>query len=545
MSARSSGPRSRSRNGLTGTPATVGVMAAIAAVALAVLVSFFGSVLPLAVAVGAGSLLAGTMTAASYQNPLGRALTSSGAVLSGLGLVGTVGLPFVFASPSVHTGLYAIVSLCVCFSVFGVFSTATGSFGDRTLLRTVPILIVTGVAVGLAGFGLQLRAAPAVFFTPLSTRLPSDGIQQAVATVRQALFTPTDPLVGVTTFGVLCCGWLISVSRVLHRLPLRELAAQSNQHRVQQLRTRVSQLTRYGIVATIGLTPVLLLFATTPLPRPIGIDLTGVALPLAESLAARRAARSFLTDSSLLLWSLAFVTALPGLTRVSAGQLTRWLPVVTSGFGTLLAVSAVYPSVYRRVVVPLVEAGVVDGLALAFGLASSQPGVLVLGLLRPQGGLLTPPQTTVVAVAVIGLVAVVTLVCLLLSVAVGIGLLPRRVAPGGLAAGALFLAGTAAGLAGGSPISVVVVIGCAIMLWDVAEYGTTLRTELGSNAPARGLVATHTLGGLAVAGIGVIIAIGVEWGILSAVAISSQLSILILLVVALVGSATLLSSSEF
>lgn len=545
MSARSPAPRRRSRNALTGTPATVGVMAAIGALALAVLVAFFGSVLPVAVAVGAGGLLAGTTTAASYHNPLDRALASSGAVLSGLGLIGTVGLPFAFAPPSVHTGLYGLVLLCVCFSVFGILSTATGSFGDHTLLGTLPILIVTGVSIGLGGLGLQLRAAPAVFASPLSARLPADGIQQAVATAQRALFTPTDPLVGVATLGVLCAGWLLTFSFAINRLPLRELAAQSKQQRVQQLRDRVSQLTRYGLVITLSLTPFILFFATTPLPRPLSLDLTGVVMPFAESLTARRTVRNLLTDSSLLLWGAVLVSALPGLTRVSAGQLARWLPVVVCGFGTIFAVSAVYPLVYRRVLMPAVQAGVADGLTIIPGVASSQPATLVLRLLRPQGGVLTPPRTTVVAVAVIGLLAVVTLVFLLLSVLVGIGLLPRRVAPGGLAAGSLFLAGTGAGLAGGSPLSVVVVIGCAILIWDVAEYGTTLRTELGSNAPARGLVATHTLGGLAVAGMGVILALGVDRGILSAVSISSRLPILVLLVLALIGSAALLSTSDF
>jgi hypothetical protein len=188
---------------------------------------------------------------------------------------------------------------------------------------------------------------------------------------------------------------------------------------------------------------------------------------------------------------------------------------------------------------------VAGGVTVVPGVPSSQPATVVLRLLRPQGGILTPPRTTVVAVVLLGSLLVVTLVFILLSVLVGIGLVPRRVAPGGLAAGSLFLAGTGAGLVGGSPLLVVVVIGCAILLWDVAEYGTTLRTELGSTAPARGLVATHTFAGLAVTAAGVLLALGVDRGLLSAVSIASRLPILVLLVVALVGSAALLSTSEF
>lgn len=545
MSTRSPPPRRRSRNALTGTPATVGVMAAVAALALAALVVFLGRVLPVAVAVIAGGLLAGTTTASTYHNPLGRGLASAGAVVSGLGLVGTVGLPVALAAPSVQTGLYAVVLLCVSFSVFGIVSTATGSFGDHTLLGTIPMLIVTGVSIGLGAFGLQLRAAPAVLTAPVAARLPFAGLQQAIATAQHALFTPTDPRVGVATLGLLCAGWLLTLSRVMNRLPLRELAARSNQRRVQHLRGRVAQLTRYGLVATLGLTPVMLLLATTPLPSPISLDLTGSVMPLAESLTARRTARALLTDSALLLWGVALVSALPGLTRVSAGQLTRWLPVVISSLGTLLAISGVYPFVYRRVVTPLVQAGVAGGVTVVPGVPSSQPATVVLRLLRPQGGILTPPRTTVVAVVLLGSLLVVTLVFILLSVLVGIGLVPRRVAPGGLAAGSLFLAGTGAGLVGGSPLPVVVVIGCAILLWDVAEYGTTLRTELGSTAPARGLVATHTFSGLAVTAAGVLLALGVDRGLLSAVSIASRLPILVLLVVALVGSAALLSTSEF
>lgn len=541
MSTTSPPPRGISRDALTGTPATVSIMAVIGTIALAALIPLFASTLSLGVAVGTGCMLAGTTTAATYNNPLGRALAGSGAALSGLGLLGTIVLPFVFAPFSIQTGLYGVILLCACLSVFGILSTATGSFGNSTLLGAIPIFIVTGVSIVVGGLGLHLRAAPAT----LTRAVPVEGIQQGVVVVQRALFTPTDPIIGVATLGLLWVGWLLTLSLVVSRLPLSELAAQSNQQLVRQLRMRIAQFTRYTIALTVVLTPSIILLSTTPIPSPVSLDLTGAVMPLAEFLTARHTIRSLLTDSSILLWGMAILSGLPRVTRLSAGQIARWLPVVCSGLGALLAVSAIYPLLYRRIVTPLVQSGAVDPVAGLVVDSAGQPGGVILGFLRPRGGLLTPPHTTAAAVALLGLLCVVTLLFLLLSTFAGIGLLPRRVAPGALAAGSLFIAGTCAGLVGGSPLRVVIVVGCAILLWDIAEYGTTLYTELGSNASTRGLVATHTLSSFAVAGIGVIIALVVDWGILAAVTISSQLPILIMLVIALIGSAALLSTNDF
>jgi hypothetical protein len=520
-------------------------MVGVTAVALGGLASVVGGVVPLVAAVVTGGLLAGTTAASTHQSPLGRAVVSVGAVSCAAGVLGTVAVPIMMAPLSIQTALTAGILLCVSLSVYGVGATITGGFGNRTLLGMLPTLLVTGLTVGSTAVGLQLRAAPEPLTTLFVTVLQTDQ-QHTLQGAQQAVFAPTAPLVGAATFGLVCLLVCVTVVVVIDRLPLLALAADSAQPRVKAYRARLKQVAAYGAFATLGATLLILVGASTPIPNPIGgaaFDLTATVMPVAERLTLLRRPRGLLVDTVLLLWATTAVTMLPKLTRVSTGRLVRWVPVLLSSVFTLLFISALYPRLYDAGVRPLLQSRSMTGVAL-FG--SDLHLVGLAQRLAPGGaGLFAPPRTTVAAGVLIALVVVFGVVLVVLSAFAGVRLLPRHAAPGALAAGSLFLAGTLAGVARSPPVIVVLVIVCALLVWDLAEYGTTLRAELGPDASMRLPVVTHTLGAVLIGSLCLGVAVAVNRIVFPAVVIPASSVIVLLLLVAVVASAALLSRSAF
>lgn len=548
MSNQSSPRRPAHRSALTGTPTSVLVMGTAAVVAMLGVLQEFGVTVSLGVAVTTGVFLAGTTAAATDRNPIRRVLVTGGAIASAIGLVGAIVTPFVSSGVNIQTGLIAAIMLCIALSVFGIISTLTGGFGDRILLRTVPNLIITGLVIGVTGIGFQLRTSPEPLTGPIVAALNIEAQQEALQVVQGSIFTPSNPATGVATLGILLLVLFNTIYVVPDRLPIIELTARSNEDRVRTQLARITRGAKYGAILTLIIIPVLIILAVTPVPGTNStIDLTGFMMPIAEQLTAAHAPRGVLFDLTLLLWGAVITATLPGLTRLSTSWVTRWLPVTLASMTGLVAVASVYSTLYESTVQPVLRSMASNGQSFVIPATgvTIRPATAEQLLVPQSGGILSPPGTSVAAVVLIGLLLLLAGLFITLSLLTGIQLLPHHATPGALASGSLFLAGTLTGLADASPATVVLIIICAIIVWDLAEYGTTLRTELELDTPMLIPVVTHSLGAVLVGGVSLTLALAVDRLILSAITVTTSVTVTLTLIIALVSSAALLSKSAF
>lgn len=413
---------------------------------------------------------------------LGVAVFDSGVISTFLAGSGTGNLGQLVSPLLRHVGL----SLGIGIATFGVMGTVQDSLGDGGVLGVWKLSVVTAMLTGIAlGFLLTLR------FNALR-QLSLPALQMGV--VRNVLLTPGSPTLGLLVTGIefaIAAGML---RWALKSLPVVELTARARRDEVRSSLDTVysicGKLIRGSVIGGVGgailaVTGILdLLLGYVP---PLQVFLTVLLYPGLRA-------------------TLLGVAVVSGAVLLST-TLVQWLT------GDTL-------ELLQRVVPAMVGAGVtVVGAFLASGVVSRVIAFLPPGI-RPQA------LEYVQAVSPMGIVLFgIELVMILLSIGLfaivltgAFGYIPARAAGGAIAAAGLILTVLVIGVFGDAPIIVFALVGLAIIAWDASEHGVTTRAELGPRA-GRQIEVLHSVGSVAVAGIGVGIAWGARSKLVSALAV--------------------------
>lgn len=439
-------------------------------------------------AVGSGLTLALTLVMTNSSNPLLTSLGVAVSMLTGALAAAVVAFALYVLFQTGFSGLFAglgVVSLVLAST--GAFLGPIRSISRLAIARST--LVVTVGIVGVGGLIGALVAPRA----ELRGQATDAGVATGQTVVATAL--SVDPAHALSTLFLLVAAALFFVGRVVVRIPVERLLPADRRSTavaaiewVQQWRmTLVRGSLVVAIVTGIGL----MLDATVPPDE-------GAEWLLAYT-------QLFRTDQLLTV-----VPAPVGELLVSlvSSQLLRagLYAVVFGSIGTLLAMRLL--GALRRGLawtVAKLAAPLVGGIvaAIPFGLLTSR--FEAIDLLLEAAPAATPPELveflqgvpSFVAGAVV--VAVLLTVCVLTLLALGVLatviVLPANTGSTALASIGLFGVAVAAVVVD-LPLVAVGVAAAALCVWDVGEFGATLRTELPDRTPTLRAETVHASGSL-------------------------------------------------
>lgn len=508
-----------------------------------------------ALALGTDTVLAGVLAAAAgvgfatvwwaagEGTPGSRAIGTGVVVLASLALAGAVALAARTGQTAALRAAAAGLALFVAIAAAGGTATFSGAVGDRSVWAAITLVtvaasahsVVAGVALAVTvpdgSFGTVstvLRALPAALWTVASTMVsPSTSVAGAVASLGLALLLT------------------VSCLTVVPRLPIARFVASERRDRVEARVAAVVDAARRSTKLIVLLASLVFLGwfawlvaslsdnpqAARIVDGPVGAVVEGSATLLLDGLAAVWPLRAaFLVGAGVLWTSLTIAWLLPWVARRRRGAVVGWLPSLLVCTGIALAGALASGVAHGR----LVDVARSGPDAVQVPGAGAVPTVELVGLLEP-------PTGHVVVPAVVTLVLFWTvLVFLGIESLAAFRLLPTRGAPGALAAASLVAATIAAGGLGASTAVLAVAVLCAVLAWDAAVYGASIAVELGPDAATHGPLVTHTVGSLAVGGVGVAIAVGASKGLLGAVSPAYAAAAVVPVVCALLASLVLL-----
>jgi hypothetical protein len=321
------------------------------------------------------------------------------------------------------------------------------------------------------------------------------------------VLTPAGPTVGLVSFATLVVAAALAGRAALSTLPVVELTHRRRREATRESVARVDAAllaaVKYGVLAACA-------SALTVLP-PVRDALPVVAL-------AGPVASGALRGALLALAAVAGGVALAGrLLQAAAGDtasaLGRVLPVTAGGVGVVVG-------------------ALLGGDAVRALVAGLPPTV------RPVAGNLLDalsPAGLLLGATLVALTALTTLLTALV-VANAVGLVPARGSGGALAGAGLGAAAVVLGTEGAAPLAVFVLVGLAVVAWDVSDQGVSARADLGAGSAAR-IETVHAVASVGVAALGV----GAAWavsGLVGAVALPG--GALVGAIVAVAGSVILL-----
>lgn len=470
------------------TPVTAGITIVTTVTGCFVLASGMDVMLPGGLAVGAGCLLTGLVTASKRRTPGGRAIGSVYVVLAAGALAAAVGLSVTGPVPADSWRWFrpAIV-LTIALAVFGGTATVTDAVGDGAVRSALPVALLTAVPVtvraalssGLLRSHTESGAADA-----LPVGLVSNWVRSPTATIVELAL-----LVGLLS---VLCG---SVLFVLPRLPIPELLPRSRRDAV---RTHIDRGRSWVwiallLIVCLGLVLIVGVMASIPVPGR-GAGLETIVSPVVGSSALRTAVLAIIA----VVWLLWLVSLLPALPRARHSRLARWVPVFTGGSLVALPLPIVASTLAQR--------------------GSTVPS--------------PPPGTALIGVALVGAIGVVLTLLSVVFVAGAIRLLADRAAPGLLAAGALVGGSIIAGLDGAHLLTVIVPVGCAIVAWDVSVYGVVATAEMGPTISIRRPALAHAMATVSIGLVGIGLTLGVNRVLVGAIPARTTLTVLVCLTVA-------------
>ncbi len=439
-------------------------------------------------AVGAGLSLALTLVMTNSSNPLVTSLGVAVGMATGVLSAAVVAFVFYVLLQTGFSGLFAglgIVSLVV--AATGAFLGPIRSISRLAVARST--LVVSVGIVGIVGLIIALVLPRA--------ELRAQATDAGFATVQTAVSTAlsVDPSHALATLFLLVAAALFFIGRIVVRLPVERLLPADRRSSavaaiewVQQWRMT---LVRGSLVVSIVTGIALLLDATVP--------------PNEEAAWLLEYTQLFRTDQ------LTTVVPAPAgelLAAVVSSQLLRagLYGVIFGSIALLLSVRLV--GALRRGLawtIAKLAAPLVGGIlaSVPFGLVASRLGVVEI--LVEAAPAATPPELVeflqTVPSFVAGAVVVVLLLglCVLTLVALGVLatliVLPANAGSTALASIGLFGVAVAAVVVD-LPLVAVGVAAAGLCVWDVGEFGATLRTELPDRTPTLRAETVHASGSL-------------------------------------------------
>jgi len=441
-----------------------------------------------ALTVGVGLSIALTLVMTNSSNPLITSFGVAAGMLTGGLAVGLVAFVLYILLQTGFSGLFAAIGLfALVLASIGAFLAPVRSISRRAIARS--ILVLTAGIVGIVGLILML-VLPRAELRQLAS---AAGVATAQSVVSVAL--SVDPIHAFATFFVLVAAALFFAGRIVVRLPVERLLPADRRSTVVGIIGWVqrwrSTLVRGSLVAAM---------------------ISGMALLLNETVPPNQEAAWLLEYTQLFRTDAIITVAPPPLGEllvavVSSQPLRVGLYAVIFGSIGLLLTVRLLGALRRGLAWTAVKlaAPLVGGIiaSIPFGFVASSLGAIELLIEAAPGG--TPPELLeflqTVPSFVAGAVVVIVLLGLCVSTLSVLGalatviVLPANTGSPTLASIGLFgvaLATVVAGL----PLVGIAVAAAALCVWDVGEFGATIRTELPGRVPILRAETVHTSGSL-------------------------------------------------
>ncbi len=439
-------------------------------------------------AVGAGLTLALTLVLTNSSNPLLSSLGVGLSMLTGALTAVVLGFAVYILLQTGFSGLFAVIGiLSLVLASTGAFLAPVRSISRLAIARSMLVVLVglLGV-VGLIGVLVAPR-----------TELRAQAIEAGVVTGQTvvSVLLSVEPVHALSTFFILLAAALYFVGRLVVQLPIERLLPADRRSTVVSVIEWVQKwratLVRGSLVVAM---------------------VTGLGLLLDATVPADEGAEWLLEYTQLLrIDQLSAVMPTPVdeilLAVVASSSIRAVLYGLIGGSVGALLVARLLVSLRRGLAWTLVKltAPLAGGIiaAVPFGFLASRVGAMeVLIEAAPAG---TPPELIEFSQTVPAFVAGAAVVMVLLGLAVFtllvLGILavlivlPANTGSTALASIGLFGVAVAAVVVD-LPLIAVGVAAAALCVWDVGEFGATLRTELPGRPPTLRAETVHASGSL-------------------------------------------------
>lgn len=452
------------------TNVSAAVAGTVALVALLGVAAAAGVSLQAAIGLAAGAALAAGVALASGDRPVGAA------VGIGLLLAGAVLFAYGSAYLTVVSGDAAAGAMTVGAGTvaYGIARFRLDAFGGRSVYAAVAKLLVA------VAFSSLVLAGLIVARVDVGEHLGADAAG-AVGDVVDALLEPSASEVAILEFSFLLCVTAVVVRTAVATLPIEEL--------VPRRREDATRAALEGVNSALGVTAI--------------ASAVVLALSVAAVGNANRLETVYYDLSPTLHATASAVVESPPLRLLLARLLVVALLVSVGVKALEFAGSRLFEGAPAW----LVPAVAWSGLLVAGVAVAAEPLVdRVRPHVGPEGGRILLETTEAVGHATVALFLVVLalwivgVALLAAPVLAGLGFIPERAAGTRLAVVGTIVALVAAAGAGASRLAVIGGIAAAIVVWDVGEYGVSLREELGDEATTRRGEFVHAGASLAVGG---------------------------------------------
>ncbi len=470
----------------------VSILLTLGAVAIAG-TAFVGSTGAL-LAVGTGFTLALTLVMTNSSNPLLSSLGVGLSMLTGVLTAVVVGFAVYMLLQTGFSGLFVgvgIISLVLAST--GAFLAPIRSISRLAIVRSM--LVVSVGLIGVAGL-IGVLVAP-------RAELRAQAIDAGVATGHTVISTlvSVDPVHALSTFFILLAAALFFVGRLVVRVPIERLLPADRRSTVvsviEWVQTWRATLVRSSLLVAM---------------------ITGLGLLLDATVPENEDA-AWLLEYTQLLRTDQLPTIIPApadqivLGIVAAPSVRVALYGLIGGSVGVLLTARLLVSLRRGLAWTLVKltAPLAGGIiaAIPFGILASRVGAMELLIEAAPAG--TPPELVEFLQTVPAFVAGAAVVMLLLGLAVltflALGILATLIVlpanTGSTALASIGLFGVAvAAVVVNLPLVAVGVAAAALCVWDVGEFGATLRTELPDRTPTLRAETVHTSGSLLYCSVG-------------------------------------------
>ena len=442
-----------------------------------------GRLLEGGLALTAGIGLAILLQLANSQSPGGRATASVVTIIIGVVLTGAIGLT---AITGVLTGELIIpltITTALVLTAWGATGAATTGLDPEATRDALKVLIVTAFPISVYLIvliqSIEELSPDDNDTEPVLAALPTDQLTELI----ELFIAPDADMIGALSLGVLLVAVLLTISYTVPRLTILSLLSQSHREPIERglerFRTYCNHAIVYGFFALIVGGAAIIVLAVLRLNFPEWEEdiqsLSAQAEAFLFAVGGNEELRWLLLVIAGLFWGAWVLSAIPAVPRIRHHPLVAWIPTAIGGFGVVIGIHFGYPPLFARHIDPqLQEYHAAEHLDHEL-LQGTRITVEELTLI------LSPPiGQSVVAAAVITMLAIVVLFIASITLLKKVGVIRERGATGSIAGSALIAAALVLGIDGANVFTIGIPLVLGIAIWDLTRYADGLVDELGA-----------------------------------------------------------------